>query len=65
MIAPITGWVNVTKNNSNALKIALLKHGPISVAIDASHKSFSFYSSGVYYESKCGNFLHDDTFTDI
>ena len=29
--------------------------GPIQVAIDASHPSFSTYSNGVYYEPKCGN----------
>ena len=27
----------------------------MSVAIDASHKSLSFYSNGVYYEEKCSN----------
>lgn len=52
LVAPITGWVNVTSGDPNALKVALLKHGPISVAIDASHKTFSFYSHGVYYEPK-------------
>lgn len=52
LVAPINGWVNVTSGNANALKIALLKHGPISVAIDASHKTFSFYSHGVYFEPK-------------
>ncbi|CAH2240377.1 jg26416, partial [Pararge aegeria aegeria] len=34
---------------------AIFKYGPVSVAIDASHKSFSFYSNGVYYEPKCKN----------
>lgn len=34
------------------MKIALFTHGPLSVAIDASHKTFSFYSHGVYYEPK-------------
>lgn len=42
----------VTTGDPKALKIALLKNGPISVAIDASHKTFSFYSHGVYYEPK-------------
>lgn len=55
MVAKITGWVNVTPNSEEALMMALLKHGPISVAIDASHKTFSFYSNGVYYEPTCGN----------
>lgn len=52
LVAQITGWVNVTTGNADALKVALLKHGPISVAIDASHKTFSFYSHGVYFEPK-------------
>lgn len=30
--------------------MAIFKHGPISVAIDASHRTFSFYANGVYYE---------------
>ncbi|KAK7600887.1 hypothetical protein V9T40_008328 [Parthenolecanium corni] len=55
LVAPITGFVNVTPNDESALKVALLKHGPISVAIDASHRSFSFYSHGVYFEPECGN----------
>lgn len=50
MHAKITGFVNVTTNDINSLKQAMLKNGPISVAIDASHKTFSFYSNGVYYE---------------
>lgn len=52
LVAPIAGWVNVTSGNPNAMKIALLQHGPISVGIDASHKTFSFYSNGVYFEPK-------------
>ena len=27
----------------------------MSVAIDAAHKSLSFYSNGVYYEEDCNN----------
>lgn len=52
LVAPITGWVNVTQNDHDALKLAIIKHGPISVAIDASHKTLSFYSHGVYFEPK-------------
>lgn len=55
MAAKISGYVSVTPDNAEALKIALAKHGPVSVAIDASHKTFSFYSHGVYYEPACGN----------
>ena len=36
-------------------QVAVAAHGPVSVAIDASHKSLSFYSNGVYYEDKCNN----------
>lgn len=50
----MTGFVNVTPRNINAMKVAMFKHGPISVAIDASHKTFSFYSNGVYYDPQCG-----------
>lgn len=49
LVAPITGYVNVT-SDPNALKIALLNKGPVSVAIDASPKAFSFYSHGIFYD---------------
>lgn len=55
LVAKITGYVNVTSGDPEALKYAVAKHGPISVAIDASHKTFSFYSNGVYYDPECGN----------
>jgi Papain family cysteine protease. len=53
----MTGFVNVTPNSEDALKLALAKHGPVSVAIDASQKSFSFYVNGVYYDEKCSKYL--------
>lgn len=55
MTAKIHGYVNVTSGDASALKVAIAKHGPISVGIDASHKSLSFYSNGIYYEPKCKN----------
>jgi hypothetical protein len=54
LTAKITGYVNVTSGDADALKVALVKHGPISVAIDASRKTFSFYSNGIYYDPECG-----------
>ncbi|CAA9998471.1 unnamed protein product [Nesidiocoris tenuis] len=59
LVAPITGYVNVTANDENALRLAMFKHGPISIAIDAAVKTFSFYSNGVYSDPKCKNGLED------
>ncbi|CAF1140553.1 unnamed protein product [Adineta steineri] len=57
--AKILGYVNVTESDEEALKIAIAKKGPVSVAIDAAHKSFVFYASGVYYEPDCGSKLEN------
>jgi len=51
----IKGYVNVTSGDLDAMKVALAKHGPLSIGIDASHRSLSFYSSGIYYEPECDN----------
>ena len=56
-MAKLSGFVNVTPSDVDAFKVALTQHGPLSVAIDASHLSFSFYASGVYYEPTCGSAL--------
>jgi len=50
--ATLTGYGNIQSGNENALQAAGVT-GPVSVAIDASHNSFQFYSSGVYYEAAC------------
>lgn len=55
--AKILSYVNVTSGDLNALKIAIAQNGPVAVGIDASHKSFAFYSFGVYYEPQCGTSL--------
>lgn len=54
-VAAIKGFVNVTTGSENALKVAVAKQGPISIAIDASKRSFSFYANGIYYDPQCGN----------
>jgi C1A family cysteine protease len=53
--ANINGFVNVTSNNANSLKIALSKQ-PVSVIIEADQLAFQFYSSGVL-TTGCGNNL--------
>ncbi|XP_061192572.1 digestive cysteine proteinase 1-like [Saccostrea echinata] len=54
-VAKLKNYVNVTSGDLQALKFAIAHQGPISVAIDASHLSLSFYANGVYYEPQCGN----------
>lgn len=48
-----TGFVDVQSKNEAALQQAVATIGPVSVAIDASHTSFQFYSHGVYHEPLC------------
>jgi len=50
--ATISGYKSVPSKNEASLKAFLTKQ-PVSVAIDASHKSFQLYKAGVYYEKDC------------
>jgi cathepsin L len=52
--ASIKGHTDVQSQSESALESAVAAR-PVSVAIDASHSSFQFYSSGVYYESACSS----------
>ena len=36
--------------------MALFNKGAVAVNIDASHKSLSFYESGVYFEPDCSEY---------
>jgi len=47
------GYVDVPSGDEDKLVHALASVGPVSIAIDASHESFQFYSKGVYVEEKC------------
>jgi len=50
-----TGFVDIPEGSEEKLKEAVGTNGPVSVAIDASHESFQFYSKGVYDEEDCSS----------
>jgi len=52
--ATISSFTDVASGNETALANAVNAQ-PVAVAIDASHSSFQFYSSGVYYEPACSS----------
>eukprot|EP01120_Amphizonella_sp_Union-15-10_P006748 TRINITY_DN220_c0_g1_i2.p1 TRINITY_DN220_c0_g1~~TRINITY_DN220_c0_g1_i2.p1 ORF type:complete len:338 (-),score=64.17 TRINITY_DN220_c0_g1_i2:103-1065(-) len=52
--ATISSYKDVPSGSENALQ-EFVYSAPTSVAIDASHSSFQFYRSGVYYESACSS----------
>ena len=49
----LAGWVNVTQYNPSALQAAIFENGPVTVAINANPRTFTFYSHGVYSDPAC------------
>uniref|UniRef100_A0A914H024 Cathepsin L-like n=2 Tax=Globodera rostochiensis TaxID=31243 RepID=A0A914H024_GLORO len=48
-----TGFFDIAEGDEERLKIAVATQGPVSVAIDAGHRSFQLYTHGVYFEKEC------------
>ena len=53
--ATLQGYRDLPEGDETRLQQAIANIGPISVCVDASHKSFQHYSGGIYYEPKCGS----------
>lgn len=49
------GYVDIESGSEQKLQEAVATVGPVSIAIDAGHESFQFYSEGVYYEAHCSS----------
>ena len=49
----LAGWVNVTQYDPSALQAAIFENGPVTVAINANPKTFTFYSHGIYSDPEC------------
>ncbi|KPP73931.1 cathepsin L1-like [Scleropages formosus] len=53
IVARIKDYRFIPAGDEEALANAVATIGPITVALDADHSSFMFYSSGIYEEPKC------------
>ena len=55
----LSGFVNVTSYDPKALEIAIFEHGPVTVAINANPRAFTFYSNGVFSDPTCTGGVDD------
>ncbi|XP_075463689.1 cathepsin S-like [Ascaphus truei] len=53
--ASCTNYWQIPYGNEEMLKQAVGKNGPVSVAIDATGKTFFLYKRGVYYDPQCSS----------
>ena len=58
--------IMIPPGDEDALKAAVALYGPITAAIDANQESLFGYSTGVYYEPQCTQWLNhaSNTFYD-
>jgi cathepsin L len=53
--ATLTGYTKIAPGSEDRLQQAVGTIGPVSICIDASHRSFQSYKSGVYNEPACSS----------
>ncbi|CAB4014786.1 cathepsin L1-like [Paramuricea clavata] len=53
--ATCSGYVDIEQYSESQLHSAVATVGPISTAIDADHRNFQLYHSGVYDEPDCSS----------
>merc|ERR1739848_335202 len=57
--ATLQSYKTIPTGKEDDLRKAVASVGPVSVAIDASQRSFHFYKKGVYYEPDCSSIRLD------